>query len=256
MKRQRIQQGTFATTQWHVVRQATEGPDRRRVEALNDICARYVPAMVEYIKRQFHVTEDVAEDMVQQFVTDRVLSKDILSQAVQTKGRFRTFLMTSIRHFVCDQIRRESSMKRCPPNGFVPLEDMQTETTAALEQEEQRVFDQGFVRQIIGEAIHRTHELCVKRNQTDIWEILHERVLAPHIEEVQPESYDILVQELGLRNRAEAQNKLATGKRIFQRCYQQVIEEFTESAQEFEEEWHYLSRFFAPTRQETPSKNV
>ena len=256
MKRQRIHHGTFATTQWHVVRQATEGSDRQRVEALNHICGRYVPAMVEYVKRQFHIAEEQAEDMVQQFVADRMLAKDMLAQAVKTKGRFRTFLMTSIRHFVCDQIRRESSLKRCPPNGVVPLEEVQSENTAVLEQEEQRVFDQGFVRQIIGEAIHRTHDQCVEKKQTDIWEILHERVLAPHIEEVQPESYDILVAELGLRNRAEAQNKLATGKRIFQRCFRQVIEEFTESKEEFEEEWCYLSRFFTPNLQEQPSKNV
>ena len=245
MKRQRISQRTFATTQWHVVKQSTEGSDSKRQEALNQICAQYFPAMVEYVQRQFSISEEEAQDMVQQFITDRVLVKNSLAQAEPSKGRFRTFIMKSIKHFVFDQLRRQSTQKRRPPNGFVSLDDTKRDTMPEDEPDEQKVFDQGFVRQIIGEAIHRTQEECVRKNQTEIWEILYERVLIPHLEETPPEPYDTLVRELGLRNRAEAQNKLATGKRMFQRCFRGVIEEFTDSAEEFEEEWHYLSRFFA-----------
>ena len=256
MKRQRISHGHFATTQWHVIRQTSEGPDWKRVEALNQICARYVPAMVEFVKRQFFLQEEDAEDLVQQFVADRVLAKELLMKAAPSKGKFRTFLMSSIKHFVWDQFRRQSAVKRRPPNGFVSLDEELADTMLDAEQSEQRVFDQGFVRQIIGEAVHRTHEQCVSKGQTDIWEILYERVLVPHLEETQPEDYDTLVNELGLRSRAEAQNKLATGKRIFQRCFREVIQEFTSSTDEFEEEWAYLSRFFTNKPQDSNSKNV
>jgi len=71
------------------------------------------------------------------------------------------------------------------------------------------------------------------------------------LEETRPESYDTLIRELGLRDRAEAQNKLATGKRIFQRCFKEVIEEFTETKEEFEEEWTYLSGFFSSSSQDS-----
>lgn len=251
MKRQRISQGTFATTQWQVVRQTTEGPDWKRVEALNQICGRYVPAMVEYVKHQFHLTEEEAEDMVQQFVTDRVVLKNSLAQASESKGRFRSFLMRAIKHFVYDQFRRQLSQKRRPPGGFVSLDEVPTDQMSDDDTEDQRVFDQGFVRQIIGEAIHRTHEACVRKNKTISWEILYERVLIPHLEQTRPESYDTLIRELGLRDRAEAQNKLATGKRIFQRCFKEVIEEFTETKEEFEEEWTYLSGFFTSRSQDS-----
>lgn len=244
MKRQRINQGYFATTQWHVVRQSTEGPDWKRVEALNQICARYGPALVEFVKRHFQLPEADAEELVQHFVTDRVLAKNLLMKAAPSKGKFRTFLMTSIKHFVLDQFRRQNSEKRRPPNGFVPLDEIQPESLAHSGLDDQKTFDEGFVRQIIAEAIHRTHEYCIQHGQPEIWEILYERVLIPHLEGRQPVEYDTLVQELQLRSSAEAQNKLATGKRTFQRCFREVIMEFTESAEEFEEEWAYLSRFF------------
>jgi RNA polymerase sigma-70 factor (ECF subfamily) len=250
MKRQRISQGYFATTQWHVVRQSTEGPDWKRIEALNQICSRYGPALVEFVRRQFEASELDAEELVQQFVTDRVLAKNLLTKAEPSKGKFRTFLMTSIKRFVLDQFRRQRTDKRRPPNGFVSMDSVQSDAMLDLDTDEQRTFDQSFVRQIIAEAIHRTHEYCIRKNQTEIWEILYERVLIPHIEERAPVDYDTLVEELGLRSRAEAQNKLATGKRTFQRCFQEVIMEFTASAEEFEEEWAYLSRFFSENRQD------
>ena len=58
MKRQPIQQGRFQTTQWHVVRQATEAPDLERMEALDHLLRRYGPALVEYVKRRFHFEGD------------------------------------------------------------------------------------------------------------------------------------------------------------------------------------------------------
>ncbi len=256
MKRQRIHQGYFATTQWHVVRQSTEGPDWKRVEALNQICARYGPALTEFVKRQFQLPEPEAEELVQQFVTDRVLAKNLLQMATPSKGKFRTFLMTSMKHFVLDQFRRQNSDKRRPPNGFVPMDELQNETMVNSGPDDQKTFDESFVRQIIAESIHRTHEYCISKGQQEIWEILYERVLIPHLEERDPVEYDTLVEELKLRNRAEAQNKLATGKRTFQRCFREVIMEFTASAEEFEEEWAYLSRFFSESRQESKSAYV
>lgn len=249
MKRHNIQQGRFATTQWHVVKQATEAPDLERLEALNDLMRRYVPAMVEYIRRRFDCPINEAEDFAQQFVADRVLLKNVLSKASQSRGKFRTFLMVSIQHFVLDAFRREKSLKRRPPNGFVSVERIDAEHVMEDASSDQRLFDDGFARQVIAEAIHRTHARCIAKEQLEIWEILYARILAPHLEDEMPEDYASLVKALGLRHCAEAQNKLATGKRIFRRCFQDVVEEFSDSQQDFDEEWHYFSQFFDPCRQ-------
>ena len=244
MKRQFIQQGRFATTQWHMVKQATEAPDLERMEALNDLLRRYVPAMVEYIKRRFHFSVNEAEDLVQQFVADRVLLKNALAKATPVRGKFRTFLMVSIQHFAFDVLRREKSLKRRPSNGFVSMDEVEANVFAEDCEVEQCVFDDGFARQVIAEAVHRTHSKCVDKGKMEIWEILHARVLAPHLEGIPPEGYASLVDDLGLRDSMEAQNKLATGKRIFRRCFRQVVEEFSDSVEDFDEEWTYFSKFF------------
>jgi DNA-directed RNA polymerase specialized sigma24 family protein len=249
MKRHFIQQGRFATTQWHMVKQATEAPDLERMEALNDLLRRYVPAMVEYIKRRFHFSVNEAEDLVQQFVADRVLLKNVLAKATQERGKFRTFLMVSIQHFTFDMLRREKSLKRRPLNGFVSMDDIDANVFVEDSEREQSIFDEGFARQLIAEAVHRTHSKCVDKGKLEIWEILHARVLAPHLEGIPPEGYDSLVDDLGLSHPVEAQNKLATGKRIFRRCFRQVVEEFSDSVEDFDEEWAYFSKFFESIRQ-------
>ena len=116
-----MQQGHSAAIQWHVIRQATEAPDLERLEALETLLRRYGPALIEYIKRRFRFKYSDAEDILQQFVADRVLIKTTLAQACQIRGKFQTFLMLSIQHFVCVQFRKQQSQKRCPPNGFVSL---------------------------------------------------------------------------------------------------------------------------------------
>lgn len=234
----------FATTQWNVVKQAAEAPDIARTEALNRLLRSYGPAMIEYVKHRFVLSESEAEDMIQQFVADLVLVKNAFARANQSRGKFRTFLMTSIQHFVCDQLRRQKAQKRYPSNGFVSVEETNIADLTSNSSLDQELFDDGFIRQIVAEAIHRTHEYCVARGQSEIWEILYARVLAPHLDDTEPEDYDRLVSELGLRDNTEAQNKLASGKSIFKRCFKSVIEEFSSSAQEFEEEWQYFSRFF------------
>ena len=245
-----LEQGRFATTQWQMVRQASACADDERIQALDQLLRTYFPALIEYLKRQYRLPEDRAEDVVQDFVTDQVLIKNLLSKASQERGRFRTFLLNSIQHYTNDRIRREKALKRRPVNGFTTLTDVQMQ---ALEQEQtdsQEAFDDVFARQVIAEAIQRTHQRCLTENHMEIWEILHARILAPLLEDLPITAYDELVTELGLQNRGEAQNRLASGKRIFKRYFRAVVEEFAADEQELEEELLYFSKFFRSESQD------
>ena len=70
----------------------------------------------------------------------------------------------------------------------------------------------------------------------EIWEILHARILAPHLEEKPPEDYLVLIRELNLKDTAEAHNKMNSGKRMFKRFFRKVIEEFAMDETELEDE--------------------
>lgn len=244
MERRILNGGRFATTQWSIVRTASSAPDPARLDALDYLLRCYCPALVEYVKRQFRFDEDQANDMVHGFVEDRVLTKNLLAHASEDRGKFRTFLLQSFRSYTLDQIRFSQRHIRSPRGGFTTLDQACDEFDTANPQDHQAVFDDGFARQVIAEAIHRTHQKCLADNAPEIWEILYARALAPHLEELPPEEYSVLAKELELKDMAEAHNKLASGKRMFKKFFKMVVEEFAADENELEEELRYLRGFF------------
>src|SRR5262245_22120761 len=88
----------FTTTPWSVVLTAGAGEPERAAQALERFCGVYWPPLYAYIRRQGHDVEQ-AKDLTQEFFA-RLLEKDYLRLADPARGRFRTFLLTSLKNFL------------------------------------------------------------------------------------------------------------------------------------------------------------
>jgi RNA polymerase sigma-70 factor (ECF subfamily) len=100
---------TFHTTRWSVVRAAGgEAPAERRA-ALETLCRAYWKPVHAFVRRGSGVEH--AEDLTQAFFA-RLLEKRDLAQADPGRGRFRTFLLASVRHFLANEHDRERALKR------------------------------------------------------------------------------------------------------------------------------------------------
>jgi RNA polymerase sigma-70 factor (ECF subfamily) len=77
---------------------------------LEELCRAYWPPLYSFLRRQGQSPPD-AEDLVQGFLT-RLLAREDLAQVGPEKGRFRTFLLTSLRNFVIKQALRDKALKR------------------------------------------------------------------------------------------------------------------------------------------------
>jgi hypothetical protein len=161
---------------------------------------------------------------------------NLLARASEERGRFRTFLLKSFQSYTLDQIKRSRRQKHFPSGGFAPLDEALENAEVSISADQQAAFDDGFARQVIPEAIHRTRQQCLADESPEIWEILHARILAPHLEEKPPEDYLVLIRELNLKDTAEAHNKMNSGKRMFKRFFRKVIEEFAMDETELEDE--------------------
>ena len=94
-----------------------QGPPSRRgclrsrfAGALEALCRAYWPPLYSFLRRQGHSPHD-AEDLVQGFLA-RLLAREDLAEVGPEKGRFRTFLLTSLRNFVIKQALRDRAVKR------------------------------------------------------------------------------------------------------------------------------------------------
>ena len=81
----------FPTTSWSLVALAAkEGPEAER-EALEKLMVRYLPAMRAHLVSAKRMDPNEAADLLQDFVTTKVLERDLIAQADRQLGKFRTF---------------------------------------------------------------------------------------------------------------------------------------------------------------------
>src|SRR5262245_43015534 len=111
--------GRFVTTQWSMVLAAGGPLSHERLEALEVLCRAYWYPLYAYIRRAGNGPHD-AKYLTQSFLS-HFLEKGALSLADRERGRFRTFLLTSLKHYLVDEARRRTALKRGGGGPFEPL---------------------------------------------------------------------------------------------------------------------------------------
>ena len=99
----------FATTRWSVAL-AARGDETARRAALEELCRAYWMPVYGYLRRRGQSPED-AEDLTQGFFV-RILESDFLSRPDPARGRFRGYLIGTLKRFVSDHLERQGAVKR------------------------------------------------------------------------------------------------------------------------------------------------
>src|SRR5580692_11110278 len=110
----------FPTTAWTQVLSAGRHADTQGVGALASLCERYWRPIYAYVRRSGYSSDD-AQDLTQEFFA-RVLEKNYIERADRSKGRFRSFLLSSLQYFLCDEGDRRSALKRGGGRPSLPFE--------------------------------------------------------------------------------------------------------------------------------------
>ncbi len=100
----------FATTHWSMVVSAGGSHSSQSRRALATLCENYWFPLYAFVRRAGHSAED-AQDLTQEFFV-RLLAKNYLAVADRQRGRFRSFLLGAMKHFLAKQRRRQSAQKR------------------------------------------------------------------------------------------------------------------------------------------------
>src|SRR5215471_5846068 len=109
----------FATTKWTRVLLARNPESTEAREALAELCQTYWYPLYAFIRRSGYIRED-AEDVAQDFFA-RLLSQDWLAQVDRRKGKFRSFLLAALKHFLANEWDKKRAIKRGGGQQFVSL---------------------------------------------------------------------------------------------------------------------------------------
>jgi len=141
--------------------------------ALEELCRAYWFPLYAYVRRRGHTKED-AEDLTQAFFA-RFLEKNYLEGLSAERGRFRAFLLASLKHFLANEWDKSQRQKR--GGGAIPLSlDWQTADTqfkiAATAEPPDKAFDREWALALLVRVITRLGEECVADGKAKLFEQL------------------------------------------------------------------------------------
>jgi RNA polymerase sigma-70 factor (ECF subfamily) len=110
----------FATTHWSLVIAAGNRQSADSAGALVSLCESYWYPLYAFIRRQGYSADD-AQDLTQGFFA-RLLEKNYLGDADQSRGKFRSFLLAAAKHFLANERDRAAARKRGGGRTLVSLD--------------------------------------------------------------------------------------------------------------------------------------
>lgn len=150
----------FRKTQWSLVRRATglDSPESR--EALEALCRAYWFPIYAFIRRHGNSPHD-AEDLTQEFFA-RLLAGNSMARANPALGKFRTFLLGALNHFLTDAQRKADAAKRGGNVEIISFEQTRAEERYQLDPVDDRTPDRVFEQQwsvvLLDKAANRLQE--------------------------------------------------------------------------------------------------
>src|SRR5215472_11836190 len=134
----------FPSTSWSLVVAAAANPTPDSRASLARICEAYWHPVFAFVRRTGY-DRDQAQDLTQAFFT-AMLEKNYLGNADRERGRFRTFLLASVKHFLANQWDKEHALKRGGGQTAVPIDPLEAAEWYASGAVEERTPESVFAR--------------------------------------------------------------------------------------------------------------
>lgn len=227
----------LATTRWSVVLAAGGADSPTSRAALETLCEAYWYPVYAFVRRAGHSSED-ARDLTQEFFS-RVLDKGYLRAVRPERGRFRGFLLTSVRHFLSNERDWQTALKRGGGTPILPLEFDDGERRYQIEPSDDwtpdRIYEHRWATTVLEVAMRRFDETQARHGRKALFNRLRGAVFA----DGDAVKYGDLAAELGM---SEGALRIAVHRlrRQFGAVLREVIAETVERDDAVDEELRYL----------------
>jgi len=151
----------FPSTHWSLVLAAGRSqtnPETAQA-ALAELCQTYWVPLYNFVRGRGYTVHD-AQDLTQSFFA-YLIEREIYTRVDRQKGRFRSFLLASLKNFLSNASDRERTLKRGGGQSVLPLHDEQIEEAESLFQSysatsnEDRLFDRSWAEALVATGLER-----------------------------------------------------------------------------------------------------
>jgi DNA-directed RNA polymerase specialized sigma24 family protein len=239
-----LQEGgaSFATTHWSVVAQSalTDAPEA--TNALTQLCEMYWPPIYSFIRRRGYPPPD-AQDLTQSFFTFFLRTK-AYARTDRLHGKFRSFLLASVKNFLADSWDREQAIRRGRDYQFVSLDQEMGETfydaASAPDSTAERLFELRWAKSLTAGALNSLREELQAEGKAKLFEELKSFLTGGTV----LPSYDEASARMRLP-RATVKTHVHRIRQRYREIVRREVARTVSSPHEIDEELHYLCNILA-----------
>jgi RNA polymerase sigma factor (sigma-70 family) len=227
----------IATTQWSQVIAVRDGTDTEARRALENLCLTYWQPAYSFI-RHLGVDLEEAKDLTQAYFTE-LLANGFLRDLDREKGRFRSFLFSSLRNFLSHQRDRSQALKRGGGTLILSLDIEDAERNhgpqAASQKTPEEIFEYRWAMTVVTRALDRLREDLASAGDERRF-----KQLRPYLTDFAPEApYRDVAAALGM---SEGAVKVAVHRfrKSFGRCLRAELTETVAAPADIEDELRHL----------------
>ena len=230
-------QQSFVTTHWSVVLAARAPDAPQAAAALAELCRTYWYPLYAFVRRKGHSPPD-AQDLTQAFFA-RLLEKNYVAQADRERGRFRTYLLAALSHFLADEWDKTQRLKRGGGLEIISFDAASAEERYRLEPVEQfdaaKLYERRWVTTLFDKVLARMEEEFRDSGKGRLFEGLKSSLIA----EDSGVSYAQLGAPLGLKEDAVKQ-AVHRMRRRYRELFREEIAQTVVGPGEVEDELKHL----------------
>ena len=239
-----LQEGgaSFASTHWSIVAQSAQTDVPEAANALAQLCETYWPPIYSFIRRRGYAPSD-AEDLTQSFFAYFLRTK-AYSRTDRLHGKFRSFLLASVKNFLADNWDREQAIRRGGGYRFVSLDQGTAESfydvASASDSTAEHLFELRWAKSLTAGALDSLRQELHAEGKAQLFEQLKNFLTGG---DVLP-SYDEASAQTGLP-RATVKTHVHRLRQRYREIVRREVARTVSSPHEIDEELHYLCNILA-----------
>ena len=231
-------QAAFPTTDWGLLKNLRGSDPALRSAGLNILAGRYWRPVYCFLKRSGH-DDPEAKDLTQAFFAGWI-ETDGFAKADPDKGRFRSFMLTSLKRFVSNERRADNAQRRKPMAGVVSLDALMECDEHPFEPKDagltpDRIFDRQWAVGLVMRVLKRLEAECLSTGKAVHYDIFFQRVIGPILNGACDEPLADLGAKHGMTEK-QAGNCLLTAKRAYRRLMEEEVRLYVETEAEVADE--------------------
>ncbi len=218
----------FPSTSWTIIAAATLNGGNKERDALNSLCKNYWKPVSDYIRSRGAPSERI-EDLTQDFFL-QLMEKGFFKKADPAKGRFRTFILGSLRYFLADDVKRTMAQKK---GGHLQRTEL-TDDIAATGSDDS-YFDRAWAETIFEKVFTAIKKDTIEHRGKEGWEALRKFLPGKHT----PPTYIELGEQLRL-SEGGAKTEVFRLRKRFRESLRAEVGQTVEAPHEVDEELAHL----------------